>query len=486
MVAISRRQTRHISLAVILFVVVLVIYDGIIQFQLKQEFIYYKKYFKHKSSDMLNVYDPLNIKQIPAQTIDNLYNYAIANAEKSGKAIDWKKYAYVNYATNINYLCNTLMLFQNLITFGTKADLLLLLSSSLVDTQYEKYHEVQSMCKKLSQIAPDRVVIKTVDSLIKPGDFTSYSESLTKLLVFKQNEYERVIYMDSDSVVNDNMDELFFLPEHITFAAPISYWLFSEDDLKEAAKDISKEKRSTIDPSYLNDLKSRISASQSIYNILPNLPHSIYSNSKSVIEDVIKYSSLKSKLFGSLFKSKKNGVIFASNIMVIKPSNIYYMIEKSVLPHALVSETEYDMDVINERIFNLQQIIHDQFLSFREHKTRFIPKILVLPYSRYNILSGSLLREQLHPHLKNDMLGYKVNDITGKESQPDLKTIASKAKYVHFSDYPMGKPWTFGSADDIKCSLDGVAVNQENKQELCKLWSNVYEKYFEDKQICNI
>ena len=39
---------------------------------------------------------------------------------------DWSKFAYIQYATTVPYLCNSVMLFERIHSLGTKADRLLL------------------------------------------------------------------------------------------------------------------------------------------------------------------------------------------------------------------------------------------------------------------------------------------------------------------------------------------------------------------------
>ena len=40
--------------------------------------------------------------------------------------VDWSRFAYVQYATNLHYLCNSVMLFERLQNLSSKADRLLL------------------------------------------------------------------------------------------------------------------------------------------------------------------------------------------------------------------------------------------------------------------------------------------------------------------------------------------------------------------------
>lgn len=46
------------------------------------------------------------------------------------ESIDWSQYAYAQYATNAEYLCNSIMIFEALQRLGSKADRLLMYSES--------------------------------------------------------------------------------------------------------------------------------------------------------------------------------------------------------------------------------------------------------------------------------------------------------------------------------------------------------------------
>ena len=52
----------------------------------------------------------------------------------------------------------------------------------------------------------------------------TWAESYTKLLAFNQTDYERILHLDSDSTVLQNMDELFLIKPAFV-AMPRAYWL---------------------------------------------------------------------------------------------------------------------------------------------------------------------------------------------------------------------------------------------------------------------
>lgn len=52
----------------------------------------------------------------------------------------------------------------------------------------------------------------------------NWADSYTKLLAFNQTQYSRLIVMDSDSLLLDSIDELFFVPP-ATAVMPRAYWV---------------------------------------------------------------------------------------------------------------------------------------------------------------------------------------------------------------------------------------------------------------------
>ena len=49
--------------------------------------------------------------------------------------VDWSKFAYAQYATNSEYLCNSVMLFDTLHRLGSKAERLLMYPSHMLDPE---------------------------------------------------------------------------------------------------------------------------------------------------------------------------------------------------------------------------------------------------------------------------------------------------------------------------------------------------------------
>lgn len=136
-----------------------------------------------------------------------------------GKQVDWSRFAYIQYVTDTDYLCNSLMLFEALHRLGSKPDRLMMYPEDFSIADDEDSEEA-----RLLRIARDeyRVKLKPIQVQSRPGDdrksvfqmtvytmrppnaitvAVTWAESYTKLLAFNQTEYDRVLSLDSDSTV---------------------------------------------------------------------------------------------------------------------------------------------------------------------------------------------------------------------------------------------------------------------------------------------
>lgn len=192
--------------------------------------------------------------------------------------IDWSKYAYAQYATTTEYLCNSVMIFEALDRLGSKASRVLMYPSTIdidsinVDSQLllkarddynvklvqvELQHRKDAYCKwkLVLGVSSDRLTSKD-----------EWADSYTKLLAFNQTQYKRLIMLDSDSTVLKHMDELFFLPA-TPVALPRAYWLDkptlgshimliqpSVDNFKRIKKAIKSATGTIYDMEIINDL----------------------------------------------------------------------------------------------------------------------------------------------------------------------------------------------------------------------------------------
>jgi len=122
------------------------------------------------------------------------------------ESIVWSDFAYVQYVTNSNYLCNSLMIFEALRRHGTRADLLMLypqmwkvpkdvLDDDAPPIEYEGKLLAQARDQYHAKLNPIQV-----RTYVNEKDAT-WQDSYTKLLAWNQTQYKRVISLDSDATL---------------------------------------------------------------------------------------------------------------------------------------------------------------------------------------------------------------------------------------------------------------------------------------------
>ncbi|OJD11940.1 hypothetical protein AJ78_07389 [Emergomyces pasteurianus Ep9510] len=136
--------------------------------------------------------------------------------------VDWSRFAYAQYTTEETYLCNSLMIFETLQRLQTKPDRILMYPNSWSTTS----GSIAGMLLK----ARDEFNVKLRPiSVLQASTDKTWGASFTKLLVFNQTDYQRVLSIDSDSTILQSMDELFLVPS-APVAMPRAYWLQPEKD----------------------------------------------------------------------------------------------------------------------------------------------------------------------------------------------------------------------------------------------------------------
>jgi alpha-N-acetylglucosamine transferase len=134
--------------------------------------------------------------------------------------VDWTEFAYSQYATTTDYLCNSLMIFETLHRLGSKADRILLYTSTLLTSTENKI--VGYLLEKAQ--TEFNVKLIPIEEQRKSNVIRIWASSYTKLLAFNQTQYSRIIHLDSDSTLLSSLDELFFLPP-APVVVPKAYWL---------------------------------------------------------------------------------------------------------------------------------------------------------------------------------------------------------------------------------------------------------------------
>jgi lipopolysaccharide biosynthesis glycosyltransferase len=170
---------------------------------------------------------------------------------------------------------------------------------------------------------------------------TTWADSYTKLLAFNLTQFDRVLALDSDSIILQNLDELFLLQD-APLAMPYVYW------------------------------------------------------------------------------GEPTGFSYSSQILLIRPSAKTFKFIESAIKKA--KPDEYDMDILNSLFKN---------------------NILRIPQRPYNLLSGEFRRRNHDAYLRSLPRPF------GRNIKWDPDFILSEAKFVHFSDWPIPKPWMRAKKEEL-------------------------------------
>ncbi|KAL2808647.1 nucleotide-diphospho-sugar transferase [Aspergillus granulosus] len=287
--------------------------------------------------------------------------------------VDWSRFAYAQYATNTDYLCNSVMLFETLHRLRSKAQRLLMYPSSYSVNELDSSRESWLLRKARDEYG---VTLIPVEIQTRHGDDSSWAESYTKLLAFNQTQYDRVLSLDSDATMLKHLDELFLMPP-CPVAMPRAYWLDQNDHF------------------------------------------------------------------------------LTSLLLLIKPSQFEF--DRVMTAVSKANPAEYDMDILN-RLYK--------------------DSALVLPHRPYALLTG-VFRSNLHSRY----LGNSVEEWNPAK-------IIMEAKFVHFSDWPIPKPWITADPAIIQKHQPACNMDPETDQDDCRsrdIWLDLYREFADRrKRTCEI
>ncbi|KAG7665900.1 GNT1 [[Candida] subhashii] len=357
-------------------------------------------------------------------------NYYGTSREFDDKAFNVNKFAYMQYATNYDYLNLAILNFIHLRKGNTQIPNLVILYDEIL--QFYSSDNWSMLVQLANQY---KIELRPV-GLLKAnyGDDTTWAASFTKFHIFNQVEYERILYFDSDSMfvkipeVRDinfetldsgygNVDELFKLPRDISFALTQAYWINDvvegRSQLKTRIKvEIPEERRYSLRMrKIVYDLRTCENPSEE-FELLPEL---LYEDHK--------------------FNNVDN--FFANHFMIITPSkktfnrlmkyvsNPWYW---SFTNRAnLKKKTDYDMEILNKFLDN----------ELRSNNNKL--KIGILPHRVYGVLTGEF-GEEWHERF---VVEPQYLPFIKKRSNKgwDAMKFFRKIKVVHFSDSPIPKPW---------------------------------------------
>lgn len=204
----------------------------------------------------------------------------------------------------------------------------------------------------------------------------TWADSYTKLLAFNLTDFDRVLALDSDSIVRRNLDELFLLPD-APVAMPYIYW------------------------------------------------------------------------------GEPEGWAFSSQMILIKPSTVDFAMIEEAIRHA--KPDEYDMDIIN---------------------SLYVSRILQIPQRPWNLLSGEFRRRSHVAYLGS----------RSEKWDPDL--ILEEAKFIHFSDWPVPKPWMRAPKDLLNRYMPQCVSSEWFGASDCRdrtIWLKLYYDFaVRRKTVCGV
>ncbi|KAI2822756.1 CAZyme family GT8 [Aspergillus niger] len=292
--------------------------------------------------------------------------------------VDWSLYAYSQYATSSPYLCNALIVFDTLQRLGSRAQRVLFYPEDwdvLVDDDRARDSQLLAMAREKYNVMLVPIDVQMVKAGSGPSE--SWDKSISKLLAFGETEFERVIHIDSDVSVLQNMDELFFLPPS-QVAMPRAYWELP--DIKQLSSLLI-----VLQPSY-----------KEWYALMDKA-------------QAISYGQVDSNVS---------------------------------------SRVRYDMELMNER---------------------YADSALVLPHRQYGLVTGEFRKDDHRAFLGNE------------HEEWDPEKVLAEAKLVHFSDWPLPKPWVMWPQELLADMLPKCKVKPGTMHESgCKdreIWKKLYDDF---------
>ncbi|CDK27345.1 unnamed protein product [Kuraishia capsulata CBS 1993] len=414
-------------------------------------------------------YDASKVKFVPHELISLIYG-KVQHLEESKPSLDWSRFAYVQYATDLDYICNAVINFAKLREeFGTKADLVLMYYKGFSYNPHrlpEKQYKPES---RLLQEAEAEFGIKLIPvSMISlKSDSTTWEESFTKLHLFELEQYDRVIFFDSDSTVNLGMDHLFFLPPSLV-ALPVLYtWPISNPVMSPAVR-TCEQRQNQLQYFYEKVVTGMSEMSDEFsWNVLSNLP---------------------------VF-TPWDDLQFTTALMVVQPNK--KMFKKLMKLTKGRSKSDYDMEIVNKF---LQGAWTKENAYFNEKTDTVEPLLTVLGHHDLLMLTGELTVHSLRGHSRymmdpNDLQLSEIETPENaywksKECAWSLVPETKKTKLFHFSDHPVPKPWKPQDSQDhenIDCVDRLTSSSDKPECNAIRVWNQLYVDYAKDRmEYCNL
>lgn len=296
-------------------------------------------------------------------TVSNLISSqpTIQGSLQTANSTDWSQFAYCQYVTNEQYLCNSLMMFESLHRLNSQASRVMMYPH---EWDIENDDNVGTLLRKARD--EYNVQLSPIEVQHFSGDPT-WADSFTKLLAFNQTQFKRVLSLDSDATILASLDELFLLPS-APVAMPRAYWLDGE---------------------------------------------------------------------------------LSSQLVLVEPSKFQF--ERIINAIKNRTANDFDMEIVNHLYGN---------------------ECFIIPHRPYNLITGEFRSHEHHRYLGS------------KEEAWNPEVVMEEAKFIHFSDWPLPKPWlphTKAEEEDLQPDCEaGSRVNGTHIDGHCsdrRIWTNLYQDF---------
>ena len=145
-------------------------------------------------------------------------------------------------------------------------------------------------------------------------------------------------------------------------------------------------------------------------------------------------------------------VTLSSQLMLIEPSDFEFQRILGAVSHR--TSREFDMDNVNEL---------------------YGESCVVIPHRRYNLLTGEFRSSEHHKYLSS------------KEEAWDPQKVIDEAKYVHFSDWPLPKPWMpHSDAQILEMQPDCRELEKVQDCRDREVWLSLYADFKERRRVSPI
>lgn len=446
------------------------------------------------------LFDRKSLKYIYAQTIVHNYNSMMIENPNS---VDWSRLAYVFYATDPDRLIPILVNVEQLRKLETKAQIDVICSFELRKSDRETN-------KWMHVLEQDNVHITHVKPITSKfnKDQKYWRESFTKLYAFNLTQYDRVIFMDADAVILRLMDHLFFIPPAL-LASTVNYLDFKDTPLpsKNGDPDTSDLPPTPLEHILaINDLYKKLIVEEynfdaayfwKLYNELPSMEFAVDSlknlrlasyfmviqpNARAfewiqsaieskkpeeydmeIVNNVWKLADVINKnVFNTKDKSTTNAWLKHETIpaLIVLPHNPYGLVSgefrHDVFKHAAYLATPVDFPYLRktQTSLSLRRILTGVDYSGIEDAMDKFPEVGYWDWAwrfedRRNSENEEKVTEvkwksdRLKAIYQSEEMSFDIN-IFGWES----KRVYRDAYYIHWSDWPLNKPWMLSSLED--------------------------------------